>query len=585
MRTAQLTHTDTDSLDRLQEATASRSRAPYGFAAAAYILITAATVPFFMGDTVGYANAIVKRNFSDFGHFLWYPTGWLASRILMPVTSMFVGVHAAANVALTLVILNWFAGLLGVMMLRAVTQRITGSSRAADLSALALVLSAAFLCLSQSGCSYIPGFACLLAAMHFGLKNDDRARPSTALAALVGTLLALSAGFWFTYICSIPAALMAPIVLRGWTIQRTRLAAVTVGACAAVFILVYGVGAAVNHIRSVDAARAWVAGSSHGINASTGNAPRVVFALARSFVNMGNDGALFKAYLAHDPYNPVSVSELLRTSLIKLACFYVFLASILLNALRSPSGRRIVALFALNAAPVLAFALLWEGGAIERYLPLYPAVFITLAHSSTSQRSLRTLKYASIAFVAVMAFANLSVMAKPVQDRREQAVVRRLSELQAVLKPESLVATVNQQDEVWAFRWTFPFDPINLDERVNTYHLIEPSTDRVLTWREHFAAASVDAWRKGGDVWVSTRVQSARPLRDWNWVEGADPNIAWRDVPAFFSKLQFGEVVGSDDGFSRMLPSAQNRAALVPLARRLHVSKATRETARAHSTP
>src|SRR5207247_7495468 len=81
------------------------------------------------------------------------------------------------------------------------------------------------------------------------------------------------------------------------------------------------------------------------------------------------------------PIYPVSFMDLLRTSLVKLALFYIFIGTILINLLRSKEGKRIFALFALNALPVFAFAMMWEGGAVERYLLLYPLVFIAFSYS------------------------------------------------------------------------------------------------------------------------------------------------------------------------------------------------------------
>ena len=537
----------------------------YSLVIAAYILVTLITVPFYMGDTVGYASAIVRKDFSDFGHFLWFPVGWLVSRILHPVTEVFVGQSAISNVVLSLVILNWLAGLLSVLMVQAISLHLTEQERTANLVTLAFILSQAFLCLTQSGCSYIPGLAFLLTGIYLLIKNADEPARSWQTSIAAGACLAVSIGFWFTYVCSIPAALAAPVVLYGFTKERIRLVIQTTAALSVAAILIFGAGAAAKGVRSAEDMKQWVGSSAHGIT-GLNSVPRMVFGLARSFINMGNDGVLFKAYLSRDPFNPVTRSDLVRTSLAKLALFYLFLGAIVINLLRSDMGRRILALLALNALPVLALALLWEGGAIERYLLLFPLVFIAFAYTLASRTSMAAPKYVSLAFVAIMAVANLGAMAKPVQDKREQAVVERIQDLQPLLKPESVVATVTQQDEVWAFSWTFPFNPINRSGVLNTYHIIEPSTSQVLTWRESFAAQALSAWDKGGDVWVSRRVLSTRPEREWNWVEGADKHVSWKDVNGFFSQIEVGNLVGGRDGFLMVLPSDENRAMLMKVA-------------------
>jgi hypothetical protein len=143
--------------------------------------------------------------------------------------------------------------------------------------------------------------------------------------------------------------------------------------------------------------------------------PRAALGLGRSFIDTGNDGPLVKAYLARDPYNPVSVGDIVRGSLWRLALFYAFVCAILVNLWRSQEGRRVLALLTLNAAPVLTFAIRWQGAAIERYLLLYPILFFAFGYSLASAQTVRALHYASVAFVAVMAIVNLGVMAKPVQ--------------------------------------------------------------------------------------------------------------------------------------------------------------------------
>ncbi|HEX5734099.1 MAG TPA: hypothetical protein VF131_14795, partial [Blastocatellia bacterium] len=189
-----------------------------------------------------------------------------------------------------------------------------------------------------------------------------------------------------------------------------------------------------------------------------------------------------------------------------------------------------------------------------------------LAYSLSSTRSVRLLNYAALAFVAVAAVSNIAAMAKPVQQQRQQDVLARISELEPMLRPESRVATVNQQDEVWAFSWTFPFNPINRSGILKTYHIIEINTNQVPRWREEFAKESLNVWEQGGDMWLSERVFSERPLRDWNWVEGGDQRISWTDIHSFFSSLEPGERVGQYDGFVKLLPSDQNRTLLIELA-------------------
>ena len=57
----------------------------------------------------------------------------------------------------------------------------------------------------------------------------------------------------------------------------------------------------------------WISTASHGVDHIRG-VSRAVFGFARSFVNMGRDGLLYKRFLLHDPYNPVSFGQLFQGS-------------------------------------------------------------------------------------------------------------------------------------------------------------------------------------------------------------------------------------------------------------------------------
>ena len=82
----------------------------------------------------------------------------------------------------------------------------------------------------------------------------------------------------------------------------------------------------------------------------------MVFAFARNFVNLGDDGRFFKRYLVHDPFSPVSFLQLFCLSLRKLALFYVFRLLVVIMLLRSWLGKRMLVLLALNSLPVVVFA-------------------------------------------------------------------------------------------------------------------------------------------------------------------------------------------------------------------------------------
>jgi len=529
--------------------------------AASYVLLTAVTVPFFMGDTIGYADAIADRRFTDFGHYAWYWLGYVFSELLMPVSRMVVGQSLVVNIAFSLIVLSWLTGLMSVLLMRSLVFRITGRQRPAYLASLALMGSQAFLNFTQSGCSYTFGMSFLLAGLWILATRDDPDQSTWRDALFAGSAMFVAVAVWFTYVFSIPAVLLAGPALHGFSVRRLTTAVQTGIVMSLLLLATFGAGAYANGVRSVEDARQWVADASHGVRGMNG-VPRTMLGLGRSFIDTGNVGPMVKAYLARDPYNPVSAIEIVRNSLWTLALFYAFAAAMVVNLARSKDGRRVLALLALNAVPVIGFAILWQGGAIERYLLLYPIFFLAFGYSLASRSSFAVLRYASIAFVVIMMAVNLGVMATPVQAARQQAVVDRITPLQPLLKTESLVVAVTQLDEVWAFTWTFPFNRINADHALRVHHLIEPGTTQDLTWRAVFVKQALATWARGGDVWVSNRVRNERPQRAWKWIEDDAAEVSWSDVTAFFAPFDMGPLVGGQDGFLMFPPSEHNRARL-----------------------
>jgi hypothetical protein len=52
------------------------------------------------------------------------------------------------------------------------------------------------------------------------------------------------------------------------------------------------------------------------------------------------------------------------------------------------------------------------------------------------------------------------------------------------------------------------------------------------------------------------------------WVEGDDPAVRWREIPAFFEQFDFDRSTELPDGFERFARSGKNREILENLAKR-----------------
>ncbi len=536
-----------------------------------YILATYFTDAYYMADTVDYVSSVTARArgdyyyFWEFGHLLWRPLGWLCFKAMTLLSAPANEAETRVRVVWIMLTLNWLAGLLGVLCLYGLVRIVSkGREWVSVVVTIAFIFSHGFLNFVQTGCSYVPGLSMLLLGLWILARATERGDDSWRTAALAGASLAAAVCFWFLYVWAIPAALLLPLILFRADEKRKRLAWRTTVVCALVGVLLYVAVLVRLNIKSVAGLKAWMAMTSDGNN--TRGLLRAVFGLARSFINMGNDGILFKRYLLHDPLNAVSALDLFRLSLWKVGFFYLFLSAIIYGLLRSAQGRRVGLLLAAGAIPMLAFAVLFDGGAVERYLPLYPLIFLSLAYVLADASLPRWTRGLALTFAAVAGLVSIGVMAKPVLNRQQETIAARVKDLPAQLKPRSLVLTANWLDTLINFNRSFPLHPLNREGGLVVNALVSPGTEQSVNWRREFARSALKAWREGGDVWVSKRVFASRPQPDWNWTEGDDHNVAWGDFPAFFVKFQVGQQVGGDDGFVSLVPTVEAREFLEQLA-------------------
>jgi hypothetical protein len=145
-----------------------------------YILATWFTDAFFMGDTWIYVSDLLNAqsldaSFRDFGHALWRPLGWLVCRALSPLLG--VGDDARARVTLSLLGINWVAGLVSTLPVHSLARRFSSREWPALLVAMTFLFSNAILNYSQTAQPYVPGLALLLAGLHFLLEADRPGRP------------------------------------------------------------------------------------------------------------------------------------------------------------------------------------------------------------------------------------------------------------------------------------------------------------------------------------------------------------------------------------------------------------------------
>jgi len=533
---------------------------------AVYVLATWLTGASFMGDSPYYVDSIVAHangggsEFWEFGHLFWRPLGRLASQALLPVTRVFVGADYRLNVWLTLLIICWVCGLLAAVSLCGLVRAVCQKRWAANLTAIAFILTSSLLNYSQSGTAYVPGLSFLM--LGFWLLARDRAEPARPMwrSLAAGVTLGIAVCLWFPYVWAIPAALASPLLLFDPDRRRLRLTLATTLVCAIFGIVSYGIVIALLGIHDLAGLKAWITAASHG--QEQGGVARIIFGLPRSWIDMGRDGMFIKRYLLHDPFNPVSAVDLLRLSLWKLALFYLTLGAVAVTLLLSARGRKILALLVLNAVPLLVFAFFFDGGAVERYFPLYPTLFLALAWTFASEPRRVWLVAIPLVFIVAAGLTNLRVMWKSRLDAEQEVVADRVRDLVPNLKPGSRVVVAHLEDELANFRKSYPFHPLNRADRLDVYALVIPGTVRAVNWRQMLAAQAQQAWQSGGEVWVSRRLLAPRPESAWNWVEGDDKRISWTNLSAFFAQLEMGQSSGGNDGFLLLPPSPKNQALL-----------------------
>jgi hypothetical protein len=279
------------------------------------------------------------------------------------------------------------------------------------------------------------------------------------------------------------------------------------------------------------------------------------FGFPRSFLSMGDEGILFKRFFFHDPYAGITLMDIVRVSLAKVAAFYLGLLILVVGLWKSATGRRVLvpllAALLLNAGVAVAI----ESGSRERYLAIYPFLFLGLA--IVLRTGGRLLGGATALLCCGMIVGNGLSFSAPAVSAAAKIQRDRMRPL-STLKSGDIVYTVSNQDGLIGARFDFPFDPeLNRMPEVDTIFPVGGQVDR---WRSVFAASVLSTWNSGFDVWVTTRVLADRPKLDWNWVEGDDSRISWRGIHEFFHDVEWSGSLGLGDTFQRVEKSERNRA-------------------------
>lgn len=533
---------------------------------ALYLLLVAVTRTLDQGDTPGYAVDIVAAlqgetgRLWEFGHLLWRPMGFAIVRLIVAVEGPSIAQsHGALLVAAVrvLTVIATASGAAAVLLFRLWLGRLGVPRLSAAVATVGFSSAAGFIGYAQTGSAYVPALAMLLLGL-YALAADDDGRPlSTVAAASIGFAGAVL--LWAPMILGIPGAALSMILLRGADRPRVRAAilACVISGCLTIAVYLLIVRAAGLH--TAHDIILWIAGASHGI-VGIGGVPRALVGFARSIVNMGQLGLVVKRHLVHDPYNPTTWLDILRAGLASLVLFYLVLGGICIVLARRTRERRVLAFAACGAAPVIAFALYWQGGDVERYLAFYPALFAAVAYAMAllPVRSVLTIGPAAIATMCVV---NARAIARSKSAHECTLLTDRLASIPRTPSSPTLVISPHGLDEIVLMKVQCPTSPVVTDSSAPEVHgLVMSNSAFSYRWHSWLAARAKEVWNAGGHVWLSRRAFAAAPAASWRWAEGDDPRLTWREFPDYFRHVDVGPLLGGVDGFVELLPTERTRA-------------------------
>ncbi|MES1261396.1 MAG: hypothetical protein ABUS49_06630 [Acidobacteriota bacterium] len=516
-----------------------------------------------MVDHVGQSALGPGNSLWEFGHLLWRPLGWLLATLAGPVMSSLTDWTPFMQAAFVLLAVSALSSVVTVVLWYLLLIEVAQSRTTAFLVTLALACTHAFLLYAHSGCPYIPGLMCVSASLYC-LRKD-------ALTA-AGVFYALGAALWFPFVLSGAGLALVAAGPAGSEIRlRDRLRIMKPARVlrfsaisAVVLIAIYGLGAAARQVTSVREAKAWFSESNHGLEQNM-KALRLTTGLPRSFFFLGKDGIVFKRFLKHDPYAPVTITDLFTASLWKIAAFYVFLICLFRELWRSWSAWPLLLLL-LGSLPAILFAVfLFEPSQAERYLPAAPfLVFATGWIFRDFARQRRATQWIIAGFlVAVVLNSGYSFAAPRVESANKDSW-SRIATLRSRVTGNSVAVVATNQDELENFTSRSIFGAVNRPQLFRLYDVIDPASLRSLQWREEFATVVFGVWKDGGEVWISKRLWSSQPRPAWNWVEGDGPYGSWGDLFKFFSVMQTDADADGSDGFARLARNDANTAYLTP---------------------
>lgn len=530
--------------------------------------LTYLTDAFYHGDTFKYIRSVilyedgVNDRFLEFSHILWRPLGYALHQLTLQFPESVVGSGTELQITYCFLFLSWVGGLFSTHFLFKCLDELHIGQFAKCITIIIVLFSNSFLNFSQAGSAYIFGFSMVLSGMFYLLRHSRTNR--TLDLILCALMLGLSVCFWIPYLWSLPACVLMPLIVYGFTQKRVKesmiVGSVVIFFVAAVFLTVIYI----LKFEPLKALQDWVAFSQAAVQQLTG-VSRVMFGLPKSCFNMLQEGSLIKRYLLHDIYNPVSLIELFTGGLWKVALYYCALLLTLCSLFVYKKSRRQGVLVVIGLLPMLIFATRFDGAANERYFPLLPYFFLSIAFVLSIPSSysflIRLTKSTLYVFIAACVLVNIGVMNNVSVNMSRQSVESEMADLLPQLKPNSTILTVTLDDFV-DYKTDVAAGSLRRSSLFSPYPIAELNTSLIETWKQDLAKVMSTSWKSGGDVWVRGRLLKDSPDIQTRWVEGSDARISWMDIRNVIKLFSTEKVKGIPESLFVQIPRSTANIAM-----------------------
>ena len=539
-----------------------------------FFLAIALTTPPFAGDSFAYCRDVARvtqhaepaSTLWEPGHVLWRPLGYVLSPLLFAAIPDSVAWTPELKIGYGYMLLNLAFGMLAAVLIADLCRRLGRSRVAAGIAVVLFVCADGILAYSQSGSSYVVGLGILAAGLWWHL-----ARPASRFSiAGPAVLFGLAALVWLPYVIAIPAAccarklyLPADGVRRDMTWLQVLLQAAIAGGVAAAGLALATVMAG---IRTVPAWTAWMLASGHGMHQNR-QGLRAITGCSRLFIDLGSDGIYLKRFLFHDPYHPVGATSVIAHCVWRPALFFLFLGATVLLACRSRAGRRALAVLALAGLPALAAAIfVFEPSSPERFFPVLPFLLLTIAAAWQSEwRWAAPARAAVCLFAVLLPVMNAPSFVDAISGWHREAQAEA-GEFRAAAAPNDALVALLINEPIVDLPTDHAFDRLNRAGAVRSMWALDLMDVHAERWPGRVARFVTENWAEGRGAWVEKAALADRPANRLLWVEGDNPRVHWRDVPAFFRTLEFDKDSGGRDGFLRIAHSAGNEKLFQKLA-------------------